>query len=85
VVEAVQANREIIMGNVVKLFHGRVKRGKSLPKPVECEACGEEIETARLQVMPFAKRCVSCERARERRHSQIMQGARDKDVVIIRG
>ncbi len=25
------------------------------------------------------------ERARERRHERIMQGARDKDVVIIRG
>ena len=73
------------MGNVVKLFHGRVKRGRSLPKPVECEACGEDIETARLQVMPFAKRCISCERARERRHDMIMQGARDKDIVIIRG
>lgn len=73
------------MGEVVKLFRGRVKRGKALPKPVECEACGDDIETARLQVMPFAKRCISCERARERRHHLIMQGARDKDVVIIRG
>jgi hypothetical protein len=73
------------MSNVVKLFHGRVKRGKALPKPVECEVCGEDIETARLQVMPLAKRCISCERARERRHNMIMQGARDKDVVIIRG
>jgi hypothetical protein len=73
------------MGDVVKLFRGRVKRGKALPKPLECEACGEDIETARLQVHPYAKRCVSCESARERRHSLIMQGARDKDVVIIRG
>jgi hypothetical protein len=73
------------MGDVVKMFHGRVKRGKALPKPVECEACGEGIETARLQVMPNAKRCISCERARERRHHTILQGARDKDVVIIRG
>jgi hypothetical protein len=73
------------MGDVVKMFHGRVKPGKALPKPVECEACGEDIETARLQVMPKAKRCISCERARERRHDRIIQGARDKDVVIIRG
>lgn len=73
------------MGDVVKMFHGRVKRGKALPKPVECEACGGDIETARLQVMPTAKRCISCERARERRHHMILQGARDKDVVIIRG
>lgn len=73
------------MGNVINLFHGRTKPGKAIPKPVECEACGEDIETARLQVMPNAKRCVSCEGARERRHHQIMQGARDKDVVIIRG
>jgi hypothetical protein len=72
-------------GNVVKLFHGRVQRGRALPKPVECEACDEPIETARLQVAPWAKRCVSCEAARERRHQLVMQGARDKDVVIIRG
>jgi hypothetical protein len=73
------------MGDVVKLFRGRVKTGKALPKPVECEACGDDIETARLQVMPNAKRCVSCERAREVRHSRMMQGARERDVVIIRG
>jgi hypothetical protein len=73
------------MGDIVKLFSGRVKRGKALPKPVECDDCGEDIETARLQVQPLAKRCVSCESARERRHSRVMQGARDKDVVIIRG
>lgn len=73
------------MGNVVKLFHGRVKPGRPLPKPIECEACEEAIETARLQVAPWAKRCISCESARERRHNLIMQGARDRDVVIIRG
>jgi hypothetical protein len=70
---------------ILPMFHGRVKPGHSLPRPVECAACGDDIETARLQVMPKAKRCVSCERARERRHARIMQGARDKDVVIIRG
>jgi ribosomal protein S26 len=73
------------MGDVVKMFHGRVKRGKALPKPVECDACGEDIETARLQVMPKAKRCISCERARELRHNRMMQGARERDLVIIRG
>jgi hypothetical protein len=73
------------MGGVVRMFHGRVKRGMALPAPVECEACGEDIETAQLQVMPNAKRCISCERARERRHHMILQGARDRDVVIIQG
>lgn len=73
------------MGDVVKMLHGRVKRGKALPKPVECEECGDDIETARLQVMPSAKRCISCERSRELRHERVLQGARDRDVVIIRG
>jgi hypothetical protein len=73
------------MGDIVKLFSGRVKPGQALPKPVECDDCGDDIETARLQVMPSAKRCVSCERTRERRHNLMMQGARDRDVVIIRG
>lgn len=73
------------VGEVVKLFSGRVKRGKALPRPIECEACGEDIETARLQVMPKAKRCIGCETRREQRHNLLLQGARDKDVVIIRG
>jgi hypothetical protein len=73
------------MGDVVKMFHGRAKPGHRIPKPIECDSCGHDIEAARLQVMPNAKRCISCEGARERRHSRIMQGAHDNDVVIIRG
>jgi DnaK suppressor protein len=30
-----------------------------------CEACGCEIPTARLDVLPFALRCVACEEERE--------------------
>jgi hypothetical protein len=71
------------MGDVVKLFHGRVKPGKSLPKPVECKDCGEDIETARLQVMPHAKRCVSCERAKEKRFEREMAAVRDYQAVKI--
>jgi DnaK suppressor protein len=32
-----------------------------------CEACGEEIPLSRLQALPYATRCVSCQRASERR------------------
>lgn len=71
------------MGEVVKLISGRKRPGK-IPKHRECEACGEEIETARLQVNCAARRCVSCAEAEERRHRQILEGARDRDIVIIR-
>lgn len=32
-----------------------------------CRDCGEEIETARLAVMPFAVRCTQCQGIKERR------------------
>jgi hypothetical protein len=73
------------MSNVIPLFHGRVKAGKALPKPVECKDCGEDVETARLQVMPLAIRCVSCERAREKRFNRQMEAVREhQSVQIIR-
>lgn len=43
------------MDDVIELFEGRVTRGKTLPRPAEYEAYGEDIETVRLQVMPGAK------------------------------
>jgi hypothetical protein len=73
------------MGDVVNLAFGRTKAGRSLPKPRDCEACEDPIETARLQVNPQARRCTACETARERRHQRQMQAARDRDIVIIRG
>lgn len=73
------------MADIIKMFHGRRKRGKALPKPILCSECDEPIETARLQVMPKAKRCISCEQAREARHNRILSSARDRDIVIIRG
>jgi hypothetical protein len=76
---------EVMMGDVVKLLHGRTKPGQALPKPVECRDCGDDIETARLQVMPQAKRCVSCERTKERRFEREMAAIRDhQSVQIIR-
>lgn len=71
------------MGDVVKLFHGRVKPGKRLPRPVECKDCEEPIEAARLQVMPCAKRCISCEKALERRFNRQMEAIRDNQTVQI--
>lgn len=32
-----------------------------------CESCGEGIPLARLQALPYAKRCVNCQRASETR------------------
>lgn len=78
----------IPMGDVVKLFHGRVKRGKKLPKPVECKECGEDIETARIQALAVGDimkvtRCISCQKAYERRFDRQMQGIRANQTVQI--
>ncbi|MFC3207384.1 TraR/DksA C4-type zinc finger protein [Aquamicrobium soli] len=72
------------MGNVVSLARGRQKLGKALPKPRMCGDCGDDIETARLQVQPKARRCISCEKARERRHRKMLETMRDDDIAIIR-
>jgi RNA polymerase-binding transcription factor DksA len=72
------------MGEVISLIRGRAKLRKALPKPVACKDCGDDIETARLQVMPLAKRCISCERATERRHKRALDSMRDSDIAIIR-
>lgn len=73
-----------LMGKVVSLTQGRALR-ETLPKPRECEECGDPIETARLQVMPKAKRCISCEKLREVKHKRAMAAARDNDIIVIRG
>jgi hypothetical protein len=74
-----------VSAEIVKLFHGRVKRGKALPKPVECKECGEDIETARLQVLAALKptRCVSCQGAYEKRFNRQMEGVRANQTVQI--
>lgn len=72
------------MGEVISLIKGRARHRKPLPKPRECDDCGDDIETARLQVMPKARRCISCENAREWRHKRAMAAAREQDVVIVR-
>jgi hypothetical protein len=71
------------MGNVVKLFHGRTKRGKPLPKPVECKDCGDPIETARLQAVPNATRCISCALDHERSFHREMSAIRDWQTIKI--
>lgn len=72
------------MGQIISLIKGRAKLRKALPKPVECADCGDDIETARLQSMPLAKRCITCEKARERRHKRLLDSMRDNDIAIIR-
>jgi len=32
-----------------------------------CEDCGQEIDTARLKAIPYARLCLECQRKRERR------------------
>lgn len=71
------------MGEVVKLITGRSVPGAKLPKPVECRECGDDIETARLQLV-HRKLCTACADAEERRIKRVLAGARDDDVVIIR-
>lgn len=55
------------MTNIIRLTFGRVQPGKALPKPRFCGECAEPIETARLQAVPHAKRCIACAKAWERR------------------
>lgn len=73
------------MGDVISLIKGRAQLRKTLPKPRECDDCGDDIETARLQLQPKTKRCVSCENAKERRQQRAMAIARPQDVIIVRG
>lgn len=75
------------MGDVVRLICGRAKPGKAIPKPVECKECGEDIETARLQAtandIMRCVRCISCQRAWERRLDRDMSAIRDHETVQI--
>jgi hypothetical protein len=71
------------MGDVVRLVTGRAVAGRKLPKPVKCRECGDDIETARLQLV-HRKLCTACADAEQRRIRRAMAGARDDEVVIIR-
>ncbi len=74
------------MGDVVKMFHGRVKRGKAIPKPKLCKDCDEPIEAARLQAFNdgmAVTRCISCARAFEKRLNRDLQATRDWQTVQI--
>ncbi|TGT76737.1 TraR/DksA family transcriptional regulator [Mesorhizobium sp. M2E.F.Ca.ET.166.01.1.1] len=73
------------MGQVLSLIQGRHRLRKPLPKPRLCDECDDPIETARLQVQPKAKRCISCEKARERRHKRALAATSDRDIVVIKG
>ena len=35
----------------------------------KCEMCGEQIETARLEALPDAARCLTCQERSEREHA----------------
>jgi RNA polymerase-binding transcription factor DksA len=72
------------MGEVVRMARGRQQLGKALPKLRMFDDCGDDIETARLQSMPLAKRCISCENTRERRRKRLLDSMRDNDIAIIR-
>ncbi len=71
------------MENVIRLTAGRTIKGQKLPKPVECRECGDDIETARLQIIHLGL-CRSCADAQERRIKRQLAVARDDEVVIIR-
>jgi hypothetical protein len=74
------------MSNVVRLFHGRVRRGKKLPKTRDCKDCGDPIEAARLQAFNDGMtpvRCISCARALEKRFNRQMQAVREWQAVQV--
>ena len=51
-----------------------------------CEECGEKIDKKRLNVLPFAKYCVSCQSDMEKKGVRIMDNSEDsmiyKDISI---
>jgi RNA polymerase-binding protein DksA len=59
---AVQANREEMLA-AIECALGRVDDGSFGC----CEDCGADIPRTRLDVLPFASRCVKCEEKREDR------------------
>lgn len=75
------------MGDIVKLFHGRAKPGRKLPKPVICKDCEEPIEAARLQACANdilkCIRCISCAKSLEKRFDRDMAAVRDHQTVQI--
>ncbi len=75
------------MGDVVKLVTGRHQPGKTIPKPVECRDCGDDIETARLQACAndilACVRCISCQKALDRRFERQMQAVREHQAVEV--
>src|SRR5687768_16142680 len=46
----------------IELALERIKRGSY----GECRGCGQDIPVARLQALPYAARCVKCEREAEK-------------------
>jgi hypothetical protein len=90
-IEAAAAGVE--QASVTKLVSGRVRRGKKIPKPVECKECGDPVETARVQALTTDAglasgimkplRCWSCQHAWERRFERQMQGVRDFQAVEV--
>jgi hypothetical protein len=69
--------------DVIPLFKGRSVKGKRLPKPRPCKDCEDDIEAARLQVLPNARRCVSCAQLEEIRMNRALSGVLDAHIVIL--
>ncbi len=57
---ALEANREQMLEAIDRALE-RIEAGEY----GRCEDCGGEISTTRLEVLPFALRCVDCEGKRE--------------------
>jgi DnaK suppressor protein len=53
----------------VEIALERIRRGTY----GQCRGCGEEIPVARLQALPYAGRCVKCEREAEKRRQTGVQ------------
>ena len=53
----------------IELALERIRRGSY----GECRGCGQEIPVARLQALPYAARCVKCERDAEKQRQSGVQ------------
>jgi len=58
---AIEANREQMLEAIDEAL-SRIDRGTY----GRCEDCGNDIPDDRLELLPFASRCVECEEKRER-------------------
>lgn len=56
------------ISRALKAAQQKMTHNTAIPtEPVDCDDCGEEIPRKRLEAVPGATRCITCQGAAERR------------------